>query len=118
MTDAMVAARTIRKGHVVSGPAGFVTVLKVGKNAVGRIVFDTDGKAFPSFSWSATANILKRTSDVPVVTDAELAEVLSPVGELADIPQEVTSATETAEEAPKAPARKRTARKTAEKPQG
>jgi hypothetical protein len=118
MTDTMVAAKSIRKGHVVSGPDGFVTVLKVSSNAVGRIVFDTDGKPHAAFSWTATGNILKRTSDVPVVTDAELAEVLSPVGELADIPQEVTSATETAEEAPKAAPRKRAPRKTAAKPQG
>lgn len=116
--DAMVQVSKVRKGDTILGPSGWVTVQKVSKNAVGRTVFDTDGKPFPAFSRDPQGVIFKRTQDAPVVpvaTDAELAEVLAPVGELTGelvMPKEVTSATETAQKAaPKVTARKTVSRR-------
>lgn len=107
--DAMVTVSTIRKGDTISGPCGYVTVVKVSKGGDdGRVVFDTTGAPFPTFGRIAEHNVWKRTPDAPVapVEAAPVAQAEATPDEAAETPQEA------AEAAPKAP-RKRAARKVA-----
>lgn len=106
--DAMVKVSTIKKGDTISGPCGYVSVLKVGRNDAGRTVFTTDGIPFADFTRDPAHNVWKRTADAPVapVEAAPVAQAEATPDEAAETPQEA------AEAAPKAP-RKRAARKVA-----